>query len=155
MATISDQISTRIQSFTAELETLVRKAALEAVQVALGGGPVASAPTRAAAPARRRGRPPAAAKAGKPAAPAKAHKGGKPPKAPRRKSGEKRPPGELAALVGRAADWIKSNPGHGVEDMAVGLRVSTRELALPIQKLLGKKTIRRRGVKRATKYFPG
>ena len=146
MATIQEQISARISAFTAELETLVRKAALEAVAGALGGGTTAPAPRAAAL---RSVRKPAKASAN--ARPA----GGKPPKAPRRKSGEKRPAGELAALVGKAADWIKGNPGKGVEAMAVGLGVSTRELALPIQKLLGNKTIRRRGVKRATKYFPG
>ena len=117
---INEQITARIQVFTAELESLVRAAALDAVRQALGGGaaPVKAAVARAAAP-----------KAAVVSAPA-------PSRSRSRKSaGGKRPPGQLAALVTRAGDWIKANPGHGVEHMAKALHVRTKEFALPIQKL--------------------
>jgi hypothetical protein len=130
---INDQISQRIQAFAKELEALVRQAAIDAVTASLGGTAV-----RTAAPAVK----PAAAKAA-PAA-RKAISGG----------GGKRPPELLAEHVAKAAEWIKGNPGHGVEDMAKALGLDTKDLALPIQKLLANKTISRRGVKRATKYFP-
>lgn len=139
MSNIHDQIAHRIQAFASELEDLVRRAAIEAVTTSLGGtmAPRPAAPRPAAAP-------PAAAAAAA-------------PKAPKRPSqqGGKRPPEELAAMVTRTAEWIKSNPAHGVEDMAKALNVQTKELALPIAKLLKSRTIKKRGLKRATKYYPG
>ena len=137
MSNIHDQISSRIKAFASELEELVRRAAIDAVTQSLGSG--ASAPSARSAPS--------AAAASAPAA-----------KAPARRAvskGGKRPPEELAAMVTKAGDWIKSNPGHGVEDMAKALSVQTKELALPIAKLLKSKTIKKRGQKRATKYYPG
>lgn len=131
MSNIHDQISQRVQAFARELEELVRKAAIEAVATSLG----ASA-----------GRAGASSRAPRAAAAA--------PKA-RRAKGGKRPPAELAAMVAKTADWVKANPGNGVEAMAKSLGVQTKELALPIAKLLKSKTIKKRGEKRATKYFPG
>jgi hypothetical protein len=168
---INEQISARIQSFTAELEALVRAAALESVRQALGGAPAPraavgrpagrpaaaprAAPPRAAAPraaAPRAAVPRAAAPQAKAAAPAAAAPKAR-ARAGRKSAGGKRPPAQLAALVTRTGEWIKANPGHGVEDMAKALNVRTKELALPIQKLLGARTIKKRGQKRATKYF--
>jgi len=124
---INDQIAHRIQAFAMELEALVRQAAVDAVTASLGG----AAARTSASP-----RPVAKVLSAK------------------RSSGGKRPPELLAQTVTKAAEWIKANPGHGVEDMAKALGVVTKDLALPIQKLLANKTITRRGVKRATKYFP-
>jgi hypothetical protein len=131
--TIQDQIAQRIQAFTAELEALVRRAAIEAVADSLGGGPT-----------RRQGGG-GAAKAASAA----------PVRASRRAKGGKRPPAELAALVDATAAWIAANPGQGVEKMGKAIGVQTKELALPIAKLLKAKTIKKRGNKRATKYYPG
>jgi N-acetylmuramoyl-L-alanine amidase len=144
VSNIHDQISSRIKAFAAELEELVKRAAIDAVTQSLGSGSGAlasSAPSSAP-----RSAPRAAAASAPPAA-----------KAPSRRAskGGKRPPEELAAMVTRAGDWIKSNPGHGVEDMAKAMSVQTKELALPIAKLLKSKTIKKRGQKRATKYYPG
>lgn len=135
MSNINDQIARRINAFASELQDLVRQAAIDAVAQALG-----------VTTSRRPGRPAAA-----PKAPAAGGGGG----GSRRRAGGKRPPEELAAMVDKAASWIKSNPGQGVETMAKGLGVQTKELALPIAKLLKNKTIKKRGQKRATKYFPG
>ncbi len=131
MSNIHDQIATRIKAFASELEELVRKAAIDAVTSSLGAGPsrAPSGPRAASAPA--------ASRPGR-----------------RARSGGKRPPAELAAMVVKAGDWIKSNAGHGVEDMAKALHVQTKELALPIAKLLKSRTIKKRGLKRATKYYP-
>ncbi len=144
---INEQISARIQAFTAELESLVRAAALDAVRQALGGGtPAKPAAARPAAAAPK-------AKAAPAAAAPKAKKARN--RAAKKSAGGKRPPAALAALVTRTGEWIKSNPGHGVEDMAKALNVRTRELALPIHKLLANKSIKKKGQKRATKYFGG
>ena len=128
--TIHDQIRDRIQAFAAELEALVRTAALDAVASSLGG----ASPTKTAAPGR----------AGMAA----------PKRATSRKKGGKRDPKAIAALVGRVAEYVKQHPGKGVEAIAAGLKLPTRELTLPITKLLGSKTITKKGQKRATKYFP-
>lgn len=142
MSNIHDQISSRIKAFAAELEELVKRAAIDAVTQSLGsGGSSAPSPAARSAPRAVAASAPAAAKAPAPAR--RASKGGK------------RPPEELAAMVTKAGDWIKSNPGHGVEDMAKAMSVQTKELALPIAKLLKSKTIKKRGQKRATKYYPG
>jgi ABC-type nitrate/sulfonate/bicarbonate transport system substrate-binding protein len=58
-------------------------------------------------------------------------------------------------MVTKAGDWIKGHPGNGVEAMAKAMGVQTKELALPIAKLLKSRHIKKRGQKRATKYFPG
>ncbi len=129
MSNIHDQIQHRINAFAAELEQLFRRAAIDAVSSSLGQASPRGAAARSA-PAARPGRKAAS-------------KGGK------------RPPAELAATVDKAAAWIKSNPGQGVEAMAKGLGLKTKQLALPIAKLLNNKTIKKRGVKRATKYYPG
>lgn len=134
MSNSQSEISVRVQAFAAELEELVRKAAMEAVAAALG------VPSKSA-PARARGAAPKAAAAAA--------------AAPRARKGGKRPPAELAAMVDKTRDWVKANPGQGVEAMARALGVQTKELALPIMKLLKSKAIKKRGQKRATKYYPG
>lgn len=48
-----------------------------------------------------------------------------------------------------------ANPGKGAEQICPALRVSTRELAMPMKKLLASKHITRKGMRRATRYFPG
>jgi uncharacterized heparinase superfamily protein len=129
VSNINDQIAQRIKAFAAELEALVRRAAIDAVTQSLG-----TAPARVAV-ARATGSAPARARASS--------------------SGGKRPPAELEAMVNKAGDWIKGNPGQGVEAMAKALGVQTKELALPIAKLLKSKAVKKRGQKRATKYYPG
>ncbi|MFO0759505.1 MAG: hypothetical protein U0359_23640 [Byssovorax sp.] len=49
---------------------------------------------------------------------------------------------------------IKSNPNQGVEQIAKALGTSTKELTLPIRKLLADKKITSKGQKRATRYSP-
>jgi hypothetical protein len=49
---------------------------------------------------------------------------------------------------------IKKTPGSGIEAIGKAIAIPTRDLALPVRKLIAEKAIRRRGQKRATKYFP-
>ncbi|MBX7193050.1 MAG: DNA-binding protein [Sandaracinaceae bacterium] len=125
------EIEARVAAFVADLDGLVRRAALEAVQSALGGAKPAPAAK------------PAAAKAAKPAA-----------KPVAKKKGAKRDPAALAKLVDTVKGHIGQHPGEGVEVIAKHLGVSSKELALPISKLLESKAITKKGEKRATKYFP-
>lgn len=126
--TVSVQIKARIEAFAAELEQLVRQAAIAAVGESLGASGSRARATNGATPK--------AARAAK----------GKP--------GGKRDPKVIAALVGRVGDYVKAHPGQGVEGIAKGLNVTTHDITLPITKLLGAKAIKKKGQKRATKYYP-
>ena len=136
-------INARVASFVADLEGLVRKAALEAVQAALGGGaPARSAPSSARAPSAKA--KPATASPAKPA-PAST--------LPRVKKGTRRSPEDVARAVRAIKEFLTANPGSGAEQIAKGLGIASKELALPISNLLGAKSITKKGERRATRYF--
>ncbi len=131
---LTPEIERRIQSFVTELDGLIRQAALEAVQVALAGSSPRATTTAAAKPA-------------KTVAP-------KSPAAPRRGKSGKRDPGDLAKLVDAVRAHIAQHPGEGVETIGKHMGVATKDLALPITKLLEAKHITRKGARRGTRYFP-
>lgn len=146
MSNVENEIRSHVDSFVSQLSALVRKAALEAVADALREGQ----PAAAAAAPRKAGRAKAAP------APVEAKKAGRPARAakPARKKGEKRSKEELAAMTQKVLEHIRGNGGHGVEQIAKDLGTTTKELTLPIRKLLVEKKITSKGEKRATKYFP-
>jgi len=125
---IDEQIRGMLEAFASDLAGLIRESAMQTVRDALGGVPSG------------RG----SAKRGVRGAPA----GRRLPK------GAKRPPGEIAKLTGRLLDYVKGHKGERIEQIAKGMSVTTRELNLPVKKLLADKSIRTRGQKRATQYFP-
>lgn len=135
---VQHEIQTHIAAFATELEQLVRRAAIEAVENALGQASTRGAASPRAAVARPAAVSPAAAK---PTAPAKRRKGGK------------RDPKEIDALTDRLAAFIKANAGKRVEEIGKALTTPTKDLALPIVRLLANKTIKKSGQKRSTKYF--
>lgn len=146
MSNVETEIRSHVDTFVAQLSALVRKAALEAVADALREGQ----PSGTAAAPRKAGRakaaPPPAAEVKKAGRPARAAK-------PARKKGEKRSKEELAAMTQRVLEHIRANSGQGVEQIAKDLGTTTKELTLPIRKLLVEKKITSKGEKRATKYF--
>ena len=121
---IDDRIRGMVEAFAGELAALIRESAFDTVRAALGDG--GGRGRRGGASLGRSGR----------------------------SKGAKRPPGEIAKLVGRLRDYVKSHPGQRIEQIAKGMGVSTRELNLPAKKLLAQKVLKTRGEKRATKYFP-
>lgn len=136
MSDVNTQIRDRIETFVQELGELVRRAALESVSSALGAGLGARA-------ARGRAGVAVAAQA-RPAAPAAAAAAGR---------GGKRSAEELESTTQSVLDYIEANPGQGVEQIARDLNLSSKELVLPIRKLLSARKITTEGQKRATKYF--
>ncbi|MCK6449179.1 MAG: DNA-binding protein [Planctomycetes bacterium] len=132
--TLDQQIRSRIEAFVDELATLVRNSALESIQNALG-----------AAPARKPGRPRAAVA---PAAGAAIRR-----RAPRRGRGEKRSPAELDALAAKFLSYVKANPGNSIERIGKAIEIDTKELKLPVSKLLDEKKLKTTGQRRGTKYF--
>ncbi len=132
------QTQDRVQSFVNELTGLVRQAALEAVQEALGG---------VAAP-KRRGRPRKAKRA-----PARR----KTVKRKAKKTGKraKRSGAQVEAIAARVLAHVKKKPGQSVTEIAKTLRRTPKDLQLPIRKLIADKKLRTTGQKRGTKYFAG
>src|ERR1700749_838491 len=127
---VNDRIRSRVEAFAEELSALIRDSAMETVREALGG------------PAPRRG-----ARGGRAAAAAAPVRGG------RREKGQKRDPGEIERLTGRLLDYIKGNGGQRIEQIAAGMGTVTKELNLPVKKLIAQKSLKTKGQKRATQYF--
>ena len=77
------------------------------------------------------------------------------PSAPRarRKSG-KRSPEEIAETADQLLTYIRENPGQRMEAIAKALDSTTKDLTLPIKKLLSQGHVRVEGQKRATSYYP-
>jgi hypothetical protein len=126
---LDQQIRNRIDEFVTELDTLVRQAAVASVAQALQGR--GAAPSRALSRAR-----PAAARSGA------------------RRKGQKRDPRELDQLTERLLASIRKNSGQRIEQIAVTMGTTTKELALPAKKLIADKKVRTTGNRRATRYFP-
>jgi hypothetical protein len=137
MPTVKDQIRERVEAFAADIAELIRASAMETVAAALGEG----------AGGGRGGRGRGRGAVGRPAR-------GAARAAASRAKGAKRPPGEIETLTAELGSYIKSNPGQRIEQIAKGIGTSTKELTLPVKKLLAKKAIKTRGQKRATQYFP-
>jgi hypothetical protein len=137
MSDVENQILERVDVFVAELTELIRQVALETVSEAIGGG--------SGAPTRGRGRP---GKAG----PAKSLA---PPATAARAKSQKRSTEELERLASDLAAYVKKNAGERAEQIAKGMGVTTKDLQLPVKKLIAAGTIKTKGQKRSTQYFPG
>lgn len=129
-STLDAEIRSKIDTFLDELSSLVKQAALDSVHAALGDGE---------APARRG--PSMKVKLGRPAK--SAMKGGK------------RSTEQVGAMADKIAAFVRSNPGSRLEAIAAGLGTDSKELKLPVIKLLGSKTLTKKGQKRGTMYFAG
>jgi hypothetical protein len=132
MSDFQDDMNRAVQGFVARISELARQAALETLGAAFGGSAprnVRSAPVAALASTR----------VGRPA-------GGR---------GVKRTAEDLEALSGKVASFVKANPGLRIEQINKELGTSTKDLALPIRKLIAGRVIATKGQKRSTTYFPG
>ncbi|MBK8252855.1 MAG: DNA-binding protein [Polyangiaceae bacterium] len=149
MNNIDSMLRARVDAFASDLSALIKQAALEAVANALKGGE-AAAPAAKAPAGRKRGPAPAAAKAAPKAAP-KAPAAA--PAAPaKRKAGQKRSPDEIAKTTDKLLQYIAKNSNQRIEEIAKGVGTSTKELTLPIKKLIADGEIIAKGEKRATRY---
>src|SRR5687768_2960085 len=131
MSETDQQIRDRIEEFVNQLNALVRQTALESVQDALG-----SAGGARRGRGRGRGRAP-----------------GRPAGRGSRRKGEKRSADQIGETTKAVLGYVRKHPGQGVEAIAKGLGTDTKELTLPIRKLVAEKQIKTKGQKRATKYF--
>ena len=137
---LESEIQVRIQAFAQEMSTLMRQAAMEAMEDALGGG-TGTRRARATPAAKAKGTPGRKPKAGKKAPAAKKRRGGK------------RTAAELLVLEEEFLKEVKKAGGRRVEEIGKAMGVSTKDLALPVKKLLSDKKIKTTGKRRATRYF--
>lgn len=119
-----------VQGFVAKVTALAREAALATLSAQLAGGDVHG---RAAAPK--------SSGAGRVASPARA-------------KGRKRPPAEVSRLETTLVAHIEKNPGSRVEEINKVLGTTTKDVRLPLAKLVSAGRVKTKGNRRATKYFP-
>lgn len=72
-----------------------------------------------------------------------------------RAKGAKRSPAELVKLSEAFAAFVKEHPGLRIEQINAQLGSTTKELALPIRKLVADGVVKTEGHKRSTTYHPG
>ena len=132
---LDTQIRDRITAFVDELAGLVRATAIESVTEALEGD--------GAAPARRRG-------------PRRPRKGTARKKTTGRPRGRRarRSSGDVDATAAKVASHVRSNPNQTVTEIGEALGLSSKDLRLPIQKLLEEKQVRTTGQRRGTRCHP-
>ncbi len=69
--------------------------------------------------------------------------------------GAKRTADELEQLADGFVEFVTKNPGLRIEQINKQLGTTTKDLALPIRKLLADGVVKAKGKKRSTAYFPG
>lgn len=70
-----------------------------------------------------------------------------------RGKGEKRSSDELEGLADRFVEYVLKNPGLRIEQINKDLGTNTKDLALPIRKLITEGVIKGKGEKRSRTYF--
>ena len=141
MSDFQNEMNRVVQGFVAQITELARRAAIDTLESAFGGrggggggggggGRGAPATEALAVNLGRVGRP----------------RGGR---------GAKRSSADLEELSTRFASFVASNPGLRIEQINKQLGTTTKDLALPIRKLISEGRIKAKGQKRSTTYFPG
>jgi hypothetical protein len=136
MSDFQNEMNRTVQGFVAQITELARRAAITTLESAFGeraarGGSAATVVASiTGAGTGRVGRP----------------RGGR---------GAKRTAADLEALSERVATFVKSNPGLRIEQINKELGTTTKDLALPIRKLIADGVINAKGQKRSTTYFAG
>jgi len=133
MSDFHNEMNRTVQGFVAQITELARRAALDTLESAFGGRAPRAAAAAVAVAA------PSSGRAGRP-------RGGR---------GGKRTPADLEALSERVGSFVKTNPGLRIEQINKQLGTTTKDLALPIRKLVADGVIATKGQKRSTTYFAG
>jgi hypothetical protein len=135
MSDFQNDMNHAVESFVAQITELARRAAMNTLESAFGGRAGRAGGARAALASAMT----AAARVGRP-------RGGR---------GAKRTAEDIEALSSRFASFVKANPGLRIEQINKELKTTTKDLALPIRKLIAEGMISAKGNKRSTAYFPG
>lgn len=71
-----------------------------------------------------------------------------------KKKGQKRSLALIAKTTKALLTYIEAHGGQRIEQIAAGMKTSSKDLMLPSKKLLAEKKIKTKGEKRGTRYFP-
>ena len=126
------KIEALVKDFVAQVTKLARETAMATLTASLASGAVATPPRATARPA-------------KPSSPVSTR---------RPKKGAKRPAADIAQLEGVLAKHIAAHPGQRVEQINRALGTKTKDARLPLAKLIEAGTVKTKGNRRATQYFP-
>lgn len=72
-----------------------------------------------------------------------------------RGKGAKRDEAALEGLQAKVLEYVTANPGMRIEQINKEIGTTTRDLQLPIRKLIAAGSLKTKGAKRATLYFAG
>ncbi|HEY0483943.1 MAG TPA: hypothetical protein VGD37_40765 [Kofleriaceae bacterium] len=137
MSDFQNEMNRTVQGFVAQITQLAHRAAIDTLESAFtgrgGGGGGGRNGSRAAAVLATVG-------------PRGRARGGR---------GAKRTPADLEELSQKFAAFVKSHPGLRIEQINKELGTTTKDLALPIRKLIADGMISVKGKKRSTTYFVG
>lgn len=127
MPDLEKEIAKRVDAFVADLSELLRKAALQQAAEILA--------EQARAPAGR--------------TPGRSAK-----RAAETARTGRRSPAQIDRMTKQLMSAIVEQPGSRIEEIAKTLAVSTKDLVIPVRRLLDDKQVVRKGARRATRYFP-
>ena len=125
MSNLHSDIQRLVDGFVAQVTDLARRAAIETLGSALGRTTARGGSAGMARIGRSRGR------------------------------GAKRTSNELDKLQDDFLSFVGKNPGMRIEQINKQLGTTTKDLALPIRKLIADGSLKAKGKKRSTTYFPG
>ena len=125
MANLHSDIQRLVDGFVAQVTELARRAAIDTLESALGRSGTRGGSAGMARIGRSRGR------------------------------GAKRTSNELEKLQDDFLSFVGKNPGMRIEQINKQLGTTTKDLALPIRKLIADGSLKAKGKKRSTTYFLG
>jgi hypothetical protein len=130
MSDFQTEMNRVVQGFVAQITELARRAAIDTLESALTGKAGRGRP--------RNGAVATFSVVGRP-----------------RGKGAKRSADELDKLSEQFIEFVRQNPGLRIEQINKQLNTTTKDLALPIRKLIGEGALKAKGQKRSTTYFAG
>ena len=125
MPTLNSDIQRLVDGFVTQVTELARRAAIETLESALGRGGSRGGGAGLSRIGRSRGR------------------------------GAKRTSNELESLQDNFLTFVGKNPGLRIEQINKQLGTTTKDLALPIRKLIADGSLKAKGKKRSTTYTLG
>jgi len=153
--TLKADIQTLVDRFAADLDEVVRSAAVEAVQSVLGGAsPARAARPAASAPSKGRLKPGPKPKA-KPSSDAIVQiraSQATAPKVPKVAKRVRRSAADIEATATKIHAFVNSNPGANAETIKKALGIATKEWGGPLGVLIASKRLQSKGSKRSTTY---
>ena len=135
MSDFQNDMNHAVENFVAKITDLARRAAMDTLESAFNGGSAGRRGARATLASAMS----AVVQAGR----------------PRGSRGAKRAQEDIDALASKFAAFVKAKPGMRIEQINKELGTTTKDMALPIRKLIAEGMISAKGKRRATAYFPG